>query len=83
MSDLERYQDSAQGRRSIRQATGLYDDLGNLKSALVDYFHDYDDPVDYAAARAAEREYRKKLARRISVAITKMEMICPPKGASA
>ncbi|MCF8980018.1 hypothetical protein KTT56_10245 [Pseudomonas viridiflava] len=83
MNDLERYQDSAQGRRSIRQATGLYDDLGNLKSTLVDYCHDYKDPVEYAAARAAQREYRKKLARRINAAITKMEMICPPKGASA
>ncbi|QHF03296.1 hypothetical protein N015_13125 [Pseudomonas asturiensis] len=78
MSDLERYQDSSQGRRSIRQATGLYDDFGNLKSALIDYYHDYADPVDYAAARAAEREYRKNLARRISVAITQMEMVCPP-----
>ena len=82
MSDLERYQDSYQGMRSVRRAEQRLDQYGNPVPDFIDFVHDYDTPVDVAARREREAEYRKGLARRIGIAITQMETICPPKEAA-
>ncbi|MCJ2375143.1 hypothetical protein [Pseudomonas sp. RGM 3321] len=83
MSNLERYQDSYQGMRSVREIAGGYDAYGNLIEPKADFFHNYDEKVDYSAKIEAEKAYKKDFAHRIKIAIGQMEMICPPKGASA
>lgn len=83
MSDLERYQDSYQGMRSVRRAEQRLDQYGNPMRDFADFVHDYDTPIDLAARREREAAYRKNLARRINVAIAKMETICPPVGGRA
>ncbi|MCI3945511.1 hypothetical protein K0038_02553 [Pseudomonas syringae] len=83
MSDLERYQDSYQGMQSVREIAGGYDAYGNLIELKADFFHNYDEKVDYSAKNEAEKAYKKDLARRINIAMGQMEIICPPKGVSA
>lgn len=78
--DAERYQDSAQGRASVR------DRWGNDKPNPADYDHNYHDPMD-AAARAERNEVERvrlqKLRVNIQRCMAQMELICPPKGGAA
>lgn len=82
MSDLERYQDSYQGMRSVRSLEQRLDQYGNPIKTYRDFVDDVDEPFDFAAAQERDATYRKGLARRIGIAITKMEAICPPKEAA-
>ncbi len=72
--DLERYQDSAQGRASVRRI----DQWGNEPKPVDDFNHDYDSPelIKYRAER--EKVRRQKLRANIQACIAQMEMICPP-----
>ena len=75
------YADSAQAREWDR----LFDDWGRSKKTTPDDFHDYEAAAlrrtEFHASQAKrEIEYRANLKRRIAVAITQMEVICPPKG---
>jgi hypothetical protein len=75
--DLERYQDSAQGRSSVR------DRWGNERPRLDDFIHDYDTPADRKARLESDLVRRQKLRANIQACIAQMELICPPKGGSA
>ncbi|WP_095093879.1 hypothetical protein [Pseudomonas sp. Irchel 3A5] len=77
--DLERYQDSAQGRASVRSR----DEWGNEKPRCDEFAHDYDNPVDRKARRERELDRRLKLKANIQACIAQMELICPPKGGAA
>lgn len=81
--DLEQYQDSYQGMRSVRRQSGPTDAWGNPIRPIADYVHDYDNPIDLAARKSREAAERKSLSRRIGIAITQMERICPPKESAA
>ncbi|MCV4285056.1 hypothetical protein [Pseudomonas capsici] len=81
--DLERYQDSYQGMGSVRRSERRLDQYGNPIRPITDFCHNYDNPIDLAARREREAAERKSLARRIGIAMTQMERICPPKGNEA
>jgi hypothetical protein len=77
--DLERYQDSAQGRASIRRM----DQWGNEPRPVDDFTHDYDNPIDLAARRIREQARRSQLKTKIHACMAHMELVCPPKRGAA
>lgn len=82
MSSQERYADSALARQEVRRQ----EELAAGESRVPDYF---DDPTralseeELEARRAANADYRKRLAERIRGVMGQMEQICPPQGGVA
>jgi len=78
------YADSAQARDWDRR----YDALGREKKSRPEEFHDYEAVAQTRTQALIARETRfleerKSLKRRIGLAMSKMEMVCPPNGGSA
>lgn len=70
------YADSAQAREWDKR----FDDWGKPRATLADIAHDYDNEADLAARREQKVADRASLKRRIGIAMTQMEAICPPAG---
>ena len=78
------YADSAQARDWDRR----YDAWGHEKKSRPGEFHDYEAAEQMRTQALIDRESRfleerKSLKRRIGLAMSKMEMVCPPNGGSA
>lgn len=78
------YADSAHARDWDRR----YDGWGREKKSRPEEFHDYEAAAQIRTQALIVREARfmeerKSLKRRIGLAMTKMEMVCPPNGGSA
>lgn len=83
MSDIGRYQDSYQGVEQVQRMATPLDPWGAPLNLIADYCNDHYATTDVEAQRASETAYRKRLAVRISVAMSQMEKICPPQGGAA
>ncbi|ALI04418.1 hypothetical protein C1Y08_20770 [Pseudomonas sp. FW306-02-F02-AA] len=70
------YADSAQAREWDKR----FDDWGKPRTTLAEIAHDYNNEADLAARREQEVADRARLKRRIGLAMTQMEAICPPVG---
>jgi len=73
--DLERYQDSSQGRASVRGR--------DVEVRQCDFPPDEDCSAENEARAMREAAHRRQLKARIQACMTQMEAVCPPVQRSA